>query len=355
MAYSDQALIDLVENPSFRAYVLGEEGADLRGWQQWLEENPEKRELAQEAAAIINMMEGSRSTLSREEVQGHWQDLATQIGAPPAETSQPGSEAAPTPKKTKKISPWNQGFVWLIAASITFLLLTAGALGWWGVNPFEANGTGEVITAFGQIQRVSLPDGSEVVLNANSSLHYDMPTDTSLPRKVWLSGEAFFEVTQTPRRGGRSFQVHSKGLLIKVLGTAFNVNNRGDKNEVLLDHGKVALVHKDEAEPLSPKPGELASLDPGKKKIEIRPADKRLITSWIENRVVFEQTTVEEIGQLIWDRYGVEVMIANDSLAQRQLSGEAVVVELDDLLLLLRITFGIQVEKKGNTLYLKDS
>ena len=82
---------------------------------------------------------------------------------------------------------------------------------------------------------ILLPDGSAVTLNANSKLQYY----THSARKVWLEGEAFFEVKKIPETA-EPFQVVTNDLTITVLGTTFNVNSRNEqtKHRKLLSHAK---------------------------------------------------------------------------------------------------------------------
>lgn len=76
----------------------------------------------------------------------------------------------------------------------------------------------------GQYQ-INLPDGTKVWLNAASSLRY--PTAfTNGERKVKLSGEAYFEVAKNMKL---PFKVESRGQIVEVLGTHFNISSYADE------------------------------------------------------------------------------------------------------------------------------
>ena len=83
---------------------------------------------------------------------------------------------------------------------------------------------------------VSLPDGSQVLLNAASKLNYNKISWNKL-RSVHLEGEAFFHV----KKGSRFEVVTSVGTIM-VLGTSFNVFARNNRLEVYCETGKVAVV-----------------------------------------------------------------------------------------------------------------
>ena len=91
----------------------------------------------------------------------------------------------------------------------------------------------------GTNSRISLPDGSQVWLNAGSTLSYRSDFNRS-SRDIGLSGEAYFEVTHNPRR---PFVVEFEGGEIQVLGTSFNVKAYRDDDivAVTLDEGRVVL------------------------------------------------------------------------------------------------------------------
>ncbi len=91
----------------------------------------------------------------------------------------------------RKIFPW----VWKVAAAFIGMLFLAG-IGWWYYD-YEIR-TALYATTFGEVKNITLPDGTGVVLNANSSLRVSDNTSEDSVREVWLEGEAFFSVTHTP-------------------------------------------------------------------------------------------------------------------------------------------------------------
>lgn len=96
-------------------------------------------------------------------------------------------------------------------------------------------------------QRVSLSDGSYVILQPASKIAYSR--FDSISREVYLEGEAFFQVTKDPKR---PFFVYTNELVTKVLGTSFDVRAFGHDNtiKVLVHTGKVTVYQrrKDEGE-----------------------------------------------------------------------------------------------------------
>lgn len=84
---------------------------------------------------------------------------------------------------------------------------------------------------------VILPDSTVVILNANSEIRYPRYFEGD-ERKVFIKGEAFFNVTKSDK----PFIVSTERGDVKVYGTKFNVNlNRSDVIQILLINGSVGV------------------------------------------------------------------------------------------------------------------
>lgn len=79
-----------------------------------------------------------------------------------------------------------------------------------------------------------LPDGSVVLLNKHSELQYSL-TDTL--RIACLKGEAFFTI----EKSDVPFEVQTSCGVVRVLGTEFSVNTKGDELDVEVESGVVEL------------------------------------------------------------------------------------------------------------------
>jgi transmembrane sensor len=104
--------------------------------------------------------------------------------------------------------------------------------------------------------KLRLPDGSEVWLNAASSIKYPT-TFAGNERKVEISGEVYFEIAHN---ASMPFKVSVNGMEVKVLGTHFNINAYNDEAAVKtsLLEGSISLTKAGAA--LTLKPGQQAQL-----------------------------------------------------------------------------------------------
>ncbi len=135
-----------------------------------------------------------------------------------------------TPDSTKvvKLNPWKN---FMRVAAVTALLLT-GAY-------FYLNSLDETIsTEFAERSTVTLPDNSEVVLNAATEVSYNAE-NWDEDRNVTLQGEAFFKVAK-----GKRFTVATANGTVTVLGTQFNVENRAGFFEVTCYEGLVSVTYQ---------------------------------------------------------------------------------------------------------------
>lgn len=221
------------------------------------------------------------------------------------------------------------------------MLLMGALLLWWNIT----SATVTYRTAYGETKRIVLPDGSAVMLNANSMLSYADNWEESKERTIDLAGEAYFSVQHT--QDHRKFLVHTSTVVVEVMGTSFNVNQRNGRAQVVLDEGKVTL-HRPNDERITMQPGDL---------VEVSQADfvKKQVngdqyTSWTDNELVFDGTTLAEIAQLLEDNYGYEVDIIDPALADKRFKGRTPAGEVESLLQQLEKVFQLTITTEGSAI-----
>jgi len=124
-----------------------------------------------------------------------------------------------------------RGLGWMVAAAI--LVVAVGGWFFFSSRPAEYL----AVSSGGQVLLDTLPEGSVVTLNKQSSIRY-MKGFAGAARRVDMEGEAFFAVAQDK---DKPFVVHTNGMTITVLGTSFNVRNNEAKTEVIVETGMVEV------------------------------------------------------------------------------------------------------------------
>jgi ferric-dicitrate binding protein FerR (iron transport regulator) len=225
------------------------------------------------------------------------------------------------------------------AAAVILLLISAFSWFWFKTDPPVI-----IRTAYAEQKTVQLPDRSTVKLNANSSISFHEKWDGEETRRVWLEGEAHFEVRKN-QRTGQKFQVITKDLTVEVLGTVFNVNAREADTEVYLEEGKVQLDLQEQKEAITMEPGELVTYSRSSGKPEKKRIEKGAPSSWKDGAALMEDALLKDIVQKIEEIYGVTVVVENKAHLQREFSLGIPVDNPETGYLLLRELTGLDIEK----------
>jgi len=208
-------------------------------------------------------------------------------------------------------------------------------------------------TSLGETKTIVLDDNSIVILNANSSLKEDRWSFLKQNREIFLKGSARFSVFHTVKN--KKFIVKTdNNFEVVVLGTEFSVLSRNKKSRITLDKGKVQINYfeKNKLATLLMKPGELVTL--GKvDNIKIIENIKTPKFDLKENRIIFQETSLSEVAIMLEETYGVQVVIENQVLANKKLTGTFKAESLKDFLQLIKEVFNIEIEQKGMIYFLK--
>lgn len=219
---------------------------------------------------------------------------------------------------------------WSIAASIALIIGISVWINWSNIL-FE-----NYHSEYGEVRVLSLEDGSEVILNANSTLKVPRFGFGNKVREVFLEGEGQFSVKHT--LDNLPFIVKtSRGLDVVVVGTEFTVFSRNRGAKVVLNKGKVRLHYTEgnKNKQILMMPGELVTFDTAHKLKEISKTIPANHAAWTEHRFVFKETTLHEISTIFLENFGVQVKIEDEELADWTVSGSFTANNADELLEIL--------------------
>jgi ferric-dicitrate binding protein FerR (iron transport regulator) len=181
----------------------------------------------------------------------------------------------------------------------------------------------------GSPSKVRLADGSTVTLQPKSEIAYSKKFDGPL-REVYLSGEAFFDVSRDAKR---PFRVYSRELVTQVLGTSFTVKAYvGDKEvTVAVRTGKVSVyaVHHGESTK-EDSPEKPIILAPNQQAVYNRNNDK-VVKEVVDNpaillpesdlfRMSFDEAPVTHIFDVLQENYGIDIVYDKDTLSKCMLT-----------------------------------
>ena len=160
----------------------------------------------------------------------------------------------------------------------------------------------------GETFKVVLSDGTEVLLNSDSRLKYP-EVFTGNERKVYLEGEAYFEVAKDKEH---PFKVMAQGVEVNVLGTHFNVNAYPERTDVVttLVEGKVRVGRGTRQIVLVPGEQAAASAE----SLNVKKVDVREYIAWKDGLFVFSRMSLEEIMRQVYRWYGVETVFSDETV-----------------------------------------
>jgi uncharacterized protein YeeX (DUF496 family) len=189
-------------------------------------------------------------------------------------------------------------------------------------NYKHRNGTmlNHVVIPYGKRLEITLSDGSHVWLNSGSKFSYPA-SFAGRVRKVYLSGEAYFDVAKDKER---PFKILSQGVEIKVLGTSFNVcaYPEDDAVSAVLVEGSIK-IREDKllAKGIVIIPGQRANYNKKLDDFIIDEVDVNLYSSWINGYLVFKNEKVSRVVSKL-ERYYNKKIIVSPKLKKYSFSGK---------------------------------
>lgn len=316
-----QQVDDFLNDETFRDWVFGRNPQAASHWQDWKIQHPEAVPRMEEARDLLLAVRGDLHPVSDERVE----ELT---GAIQGRALAENGEASARPLRGLVGRYWG----WAAAAVVAGLLV-----GWWWnalpvptdlpaltdpVGQTSAVPLREINNGGKDIQRVELPDGSTVQLLPRSRLSF--PKSFANDRRdVYLSGEAFFEVTKRPQQ---PFFVYANELVTKVLGTSFRIKAyNSDRNVVVtVATGRVSVYARTRPENKESAAAKGLVLIPNQRAVYVRDMEQlhrdlierpvQLLPAEQRPLLEFENAPVAEVFRVLEKTYGITVVFDEDVL-----------------------------------------
>jgi ferric-dicitrate binding protein FerR (iron transport regulator) len=206
-------------------------------------------------------------------------------------------------------------------------------------------------------QKISLEDGSVILLNVGSSITYPEHFGDK-HRKVYLKGEAFFEVHKDPTK---PFTVYAGNLTAQVLGTSFNIKSHEDSSiiEITVKTGRVSVFENGENSPQNRKG---IILTPNQK-IIFNKSTKEIIPTLVNEptpiipvesikTLIFEAVPIADVLTNFRTIYGIEIVTENQTLNQCIFTGDLNDLPLAVQLDLICKSINATHEQRGTSIFI---
>ncbi|HEX3009461.1 MAG TPA: FecR domain-containing protein [Bacteroidales bacterium] len=352
-------LEDFLTDYSFQSFVTGDDKESGEKWRHWIEVNPQAKKEFDTAVKVMKLLLKTRKQVSNLHTEQELKELLAKIQDNEISLEDESSPAA-----------W-----WWRVAGIILLLISVSIVFYFALKPKQADlvAYNEVIVPLGEKAQIVLADGSHIWINSSSKIKYPVAFDKK-ERKVYLEGEAFFDVTRNEKH---PFIVYTPDLKVKVLGTSFNVKNYpNDKNAVMtVVRGLVSVESKkNEIAPILINPNEnyVLNTSPVKKdKISAEPEKQtdqlpkkvlpiinkkvnvEAITSWKDQMLIFFDEPLEDVALKMERWYNVKVHILNGELKKERYRGKFVNNEtIYQVLEAIKFTTPISYKTKNNEFFI---
>lgn len=238
---------DFLSDESFQRWVRHKE--DPTHWEEWTLESTERAKLVEEARLWILAMKVEETEISIQETRFALQKTWGSI----AESNKP------SPIKAIWQATWFRSAAAILLftfSTIAYFAIKSGittntTITYQELVEKDSDGLIEQTNNSDKPQLITLSDASSVLLQPKSKLSYPK-TFKGNERKVYLSGEGFFEVSKDPKK---PFYVYANETVTKVYGTSFRVIAFANQPnvEVLVRTGKVKVSSNIEVENVTTK------------------------------------------------------------------------------------------------------
>lgn len=240
-------------------------------------------------------------------------------------------------------------------------------------------GMSSVVTKYGNKSKISLPDGSQVWLNAGSRLDYNSVDFNIVRREVNLSGEAYFDIAHNAHK---PFIVRSGNMRIKVLGTMFNVKAYPEEKniETSLIKGSVEITINDRPYDkyiLSPneklvistngmaqKSPALNVVNMGKavsesadivalEKVDYSSIEKLVLeTAWVQNKLVFRSEKFSDLAIRMERWFDIEIKFRNSGKEELKFTGIFTTETIQQALKAMQVVHAFTYIQEDNIIYI---
>src|SRR5690606_18370642 len=191
--------------------------------------------------------------------------------------------------------------------------------------------------------KITLTDGTTVWVNAASELRF--PEDFGAhERRVYLKGEAYFEVEKDAER---PFFVETEEVNIRVLGTHFNVSAYGKNVKTSLAEGSVEVINDTRSVIIAP--GQSAEWSNGD--LKVRKTELQRDLAWKNNIFYFRNDHIVSIANQLKRWYNIDVSLSQDVPLDNTYSGEiGRNVNLSEVLTMLAFVSDLKFTLNSNKL-----
>jgi len=334
MDYQQYTEADFIKDEYFCRWVLNPDDESNHFWNMWLTNHPEKASVVNKARYLLThinyknryVMDDFRYTRVLEKIMRH---------------------KGYFDNRRQDRLQGRSSVRWLVSvAAVAALLIVSVFVLHQRINRELPITEPEFIvkeTPDGSRLTAMLPDGSKVIINANSSIRYKKDF-AGQQREIQLMGEAFFEVQ---RNEEKPFVITTgQGLRTKVLGTSFGVRAYpGESEQKVAVLTGLVEVSTGQGLAFNIEPDKMAIYHCNQKSLKTSQFDIKAELGWKDNILYFNKQPLEAVFEKLERWYGVEISVDDQVNIQEPYSGQFQDETLTNVLEGICYTSGLDFKK----------
>ncbi len=195
-------------------------------------------------------------------------------------------------------------------------------------------------TARGQLLTNALPDQSQLTLDADSAV--DVSFTPGERRVALVRGQALFQVAHD---ASRPFRVHAGAVTVTAVGTAFDVDRRGDATLVTVTEGRVQVTLGSQQVAVSA--GQQLRSVGGQLGTPVA-VDAARATAWVQGQIYFEEEPLSQVAAEVSRYADLPIDVLGDQLRALPISGAVTARDTPSFLAFVRTLDGVRVHESAD-------
>jgi transmembrane sensor len=299
------------------AFINGElPEKEARRWEEWVAESPENARIYRQALKLLEPDPGKEHSHTVPfDSSAAWKEVEVRLDPAPS------------------FSSW-----WKVAAVFA---LIASLAGYWAYYEYFAD---VIYSQTSGISEYYLPDSSKVVLNGKAKITFDRNFNSD-HRNVSLEGQAYFDVRKD---SSLIFEINTPRGLVRVLGTAFLVEETKDSLYVLVDRGIVGVSLKKGSDQLILERNEEAVIRFSDERIMIDEVENTNKLYWANRRLTYRRENLAVIFDELAEIFDVTIQYDPDKVKDCSISAVFLDQSLNEILENISLSLPVQYTISGN-------
>lgn len=224
-------------------------------------------------------------------------------------------------------------------------------ISWFGVRFFKANDMIRIATGPAQQKNLTMPDGSQILLNQNTEILYNKNNYSQNRAIDLVKGEAYFDVVHS---NIHPFRINASNFQIRDIGTSFNVKYDGKSVFVTVSSGVVSLSDNLNKHAVTLTANQKGIGNITSSEVVSAANDETNYKAWADHNFQFLNATVADVIKKVSEVYGARIVMVDNTIGTRKITLAFRNQDIDSVMSIIGQTMQLKIEKKANIFYLKE-